>query len=651
MRFVRSLTPAVMAASLAVAAPAAAHDGQFHGDPREALPDSLVVQPVEQRELAGTERTTAVAAELQLPETWCGTPTGTDDTANQVSPASVPQIKLVYAYASDQPNRFAQLADRLQANVSLLGRYLAQQSGGRKALRWDMGTSCGPEYVDIQIVQLPKTRSQYVVSGAPQFLTVVNDVEAIVGSQPGPRNWAIYADGFYGTNGVAGTAWRLESDSPATTAHDQGRLESVVFGPQTLPSSGYVWPSVMLHEITHNLGAVQNAAPHTTGNGHCNDRYDVMCYPDGGPTSSPTYPCPKIGGVVDETFDCNGDDYFNPTPAAGSYLATHWNVFSSAHLGPCASELAVACGLPPGGGEPDTTAPQNTTPSAPTGWAAGTYTVGLTGSDTQSVVDAWAWQVDGGPEHSGATATVSGDGVHALRTRVRDSAGNWSAWREETVRIDGTSPAVSLTCNGTASVSCSGTGLDAHSGVDRVEMRAGSGPLVVGAGASLSLQVAEAGETVVRARVRDAAGNWSEWASTVVTIQAVAPFSPIRLPVQPAGDDDDPDLVDGAALPRAASALLVDAQGRRRAGAQVEVERGRATLAVTPGRLARGTWRVKACVAGRCVVRTIRLRRARSPRAIRGVVPAGSGRVEAIFALERRVRGRFRTVARGAAAA
>ena len=41
-------------------------------------------------------------------------------------------------------------------------RFLAAQSGGAKALRFDMGTSCGPQYVDLQIVHLSGPRSQYV---------------------------------------------------------------------------------------------------------------------------------------------------------------------------------------------------------------------------------------------------------------------------------------------------------------------------------------------------------------------------------------------------------------------------------------------------------------------------------------------------------
>ncbi|HET7641518.1 MAG TPA: fibronectin type III domain-containing protein, partial [Ktedonobacteraceae bacterium] len=85
--------------------------------------------------------------------------------------------------------------------------------------------------------------------------------------------------------------------------------------------------SVELHELFHNLGAVQSSAPHATGMGHCNDEYDVMCYDDGnGPMS---FVCPENQEAL---LDCNNDDYFASKPADGSYLAAHWNTFNSSFL-------------------------------------------------------------------------------------------------------------------------------------------------------------------------------------------------------------------------------------------------------------------------------------------------------------------------------
>ncbi len=91
------------------------------------------------------------------------------------------------------------------------------------------------------------------------------------------------------------------------------------------------WGYAEAHEIMHNLGGVQPDAPHGTPNFHCWDENDEMCYDDDG--SGPVVMqsiCPTRDGRI---FDCNHDDYFLAgTPAAGTYLSTHWNTYNSRFL-------------------------------------------------------------------------------------------------------------------------------------------------------------------------------------------------------------------------------------------------------------------------------------------------------------------------------
>ncbi|HEV7460845.1 MAG TPA: hypothetical protein VGN78_09935, partial [Solirubrobacteraceae bacterium] len=60
---------------------------------------------------------------------------------------------------------------------------------------------------------------------------------------------------------------------------------------------------------------------------------------------APTTSCSDYGH---EVYDCNLDDYFNPSPAPGNYLYDHWNLFNSAFL----CEAATCGSGTTSGGEP-----------------------------------------------------------------------------------------------------------------------------------------------------------------------------------------------------------------------------------------------------------------------------------------------------------
>ncbi len=124
-----------------------------------------------------------------------------------------------------------------------------------------------------------------------------------------------------------------------------------------------------MHEMFHTFGAVQgwagelegglpkagleSIAPYSSYQRHCVDGADIMCYDDGGGHApwgnySNSY-CPGSFTGVTIPIDCGKDTYFNAAPAAGTWLATHWNL-----AGPENPFLTVA----------PTQAPQATTAAA-----------------------------------------------------------------------------------------------------------------------------------------------------------------------------------------------------------------------------------------------------------------------------------------------
>lgn len=291
-----------------------------------------------------------------LPTSWCGEDRTTDNTANAATPASKAQFKVVYAFAADQPNRFAGWRDAIQANVAIVQRFLSAQGGGTKAIRFDMGTSCGAQYVDIQIVPLPGPRSAY----ADNFSAISNAVQRALGATSTPRNTVVVADGLAGGSQEYGLGETIMGTSGekqgASNVHNRGGLTSILFSRNGAAAPGAArwgwWPEGFLHEMTHNLGAVQWGAPHSTqprggsapNYGHCWQGADVMCYvEDAGAAHAMQIDCAGLPGAIPQNYDCGRDDYFNPAPAAGSYLATHWNTYDSAFLAPC-GEIAPACG-------------------------------------------------------------------------------------------------------------------------------------------------------------------------------------------------------------------------------------------------------------------------------------------------------------------
>jgi hypothetical protein len=207
----------------------------------------------------------------------------------------------------------------------------AQATGGSRLVRFVTDNGCALSIVDVTlsptgIATLNGTISELSVAG-------LNRPDRIY------HAWVDAA--VYCGIGTVQNDDRAAADNASETRAGYSRSDRSCWG--------YAEP----HEIVHNMGGVQLSAPHSTGGWHCFDEYDLMCYADGGPTGTMTFPCTDPGG--EDHIDCNHDDFFSTAPPAGSYLATHWNVANSSAL-----SGSTATTLPPPSSTTSTTVPPTT---------------------------------------------------------------------------------------------------------------------------------------------------------------------------------------------------------------------------------------------------------------------------------------------------
>jgi hypothetical protein len=258
---------------------------------------------------------------------------GAERTSDAPGPAGgAPHIKVVYAYASDVGDRFALFGSAIQRYTKAAAAKVALSSD--KTLRLDRGSSCGSGFLDIRTVALGHPVAAYATR------SVLDDIEDRLPDRPGV-DYLVFVDFALPVLSAAAGSW-AQDDSPWATnvanlaPHSRyAYLEgggADFFGSEQLASQ---YADQVLHEVMHTLGAVQPSAPHFSGGAHCYEIYDVMCYtPQDGTPDVFLRNCAIVAVPPNpgKPLDCGNDDYFDPGPARGSYLASHWNVYDSGFL-------------------------------------------------------------------------------------------------------------------------------------------------------------------------------------------------------------------------------------------------------------------------------------------------------------------------------
>jgi hypothetical protein len=223
--------------------------------------------------------------------------------------------RVIYARAHDDADLYDQKAGEIRDVVRGALGYLNEAAIDGGATGGSVHVLCDSSgEIIVEEAVLPTNMADADFSTVSRDLTLMgyNDLRA--------KHWVHYDD--RSACSCSGTGNLYLDDSPGASNTNNGNGTQPMFAVTWDRTTAYrTW----LHELGHNLGAVQNSAPNTTGAGHCIDGRDIMCYNDGGPKASGY----TSGVCAIQVFDCGKNDYFNLQPAPGSYLAKKWNLGST----------------------------------------------------------------------------------------------------------------------------------------------------------------------------------------------------------------------------------------------------------------------------------------------------------------------------------
>jgi hypothetical protein len=349
---------AIFAISLVAAAacgPSAAHATTV-GAPLTHGPDPVAVAAGPESPAVPLRAAKRSVAAKVVPTAWCGSESATDDVLHQVDNGTY-RYHGVYMLPADAPDRFGSLATAMQTDAFQASSLLESSYG--RAIRFDIGTSCGPQYLDISVVRMPETRAELAAlagtpSGTFDAVTGALDAAGFQTIQPTDtiesagartRNYVVWFDGPAPASSCGQATIYDDPSRGPENLNNFGGKAAIVFR----NGNGFCSSNAVRHEIGHNLGALQRVAPHAFDGSHCNDAYeDTMCYPN-----SPL----RAGGESGRFFDYGNDDYWS---LPGSPLPW-WTVDENRFLCPDASCNVVAGA----GAGPDPLAPVAPAASTP----------------------------------------------------------------------------------------------------------------------------------------------------------------------------------------------------------------------------------------------------------------------------------------------
>jgi hypothetical protein len=286
---------------------------------------------------AGTAHADVANAVLGVPPAaaWtAGDYDGVVNTRDAADVTSLPTIHPVYLYGKDATSRFSTYAPMFQAEDRRASSNLDTATG--MGFRWDLRQGAnGVKYDDITVVHASRyTTAQ--LSSTSQFNDVRTELSK-AGLNLANKKYFVWLDAsspycgqgdfFPDTQRNSNNASNRTSVAMAYRPWDVNTVNA-----KGQPTGGFCAP--VLHELTHNMGALQSVAPHFITGSHCNDDVqDVMCT-----TASPN----TYDAAAPRQYDSNDDDYLDPaadrTISSTAKLAW-WTVNLNRFLCPRSADL------------------------------------------------------------------------------------------------------------------------------------------------------------------------------------------------------------------------------------------------------------------------------------------------------------------------
>lgn len=246
---------------------------------------------------------------------------GSTTSGNSTTATSVPcqgngnngmRVQALYAYQAGKANRVRLVARTLRNVMAQMDAAVdanARPAGAPRRVRWLTTRKCA-------ITLTPVAVSADAMKSFPTFVT---ELRAKGFSNP-RRKYLVWNDARV----MCGIAAASTDDRATAGNAANGHASRTYFA----RVDNHCWtPWVGAHELFHMLGAVARSAPNSNGHWHCTDASDVMCYSEHGIKTRN-----RCKAMPTFRLDCGRDDYFNPKPRSGSYLATRWNTADSAFL-------------------------------------------------------------------------------------------------------------------------------------------------------------------------------------------------------------------------------------------------------------------------------------------------------------------------------